>query len=57
MKKKYEKMTVTVVKFETEDVLWTSGFFGDEDIMTPKSEVRSINSDIGSTISDQTNPT
>ena len=44
------------IRFETESVLFGSGFCGEEDDFTKKSEVRSINGDYGSGLKDKTNP-
>ncbi len=56
-KRKYEPMELSVIKFETEEILWTSGFFGDEDDLS-ESTPMSIFADNGIfSKKNQVNPT
>ena len=56
MKKNYEPIQIRYVRFETESVLFGSGFFGDEDDLTKKANVRHINGDYSNIIKDKSNP-
>jgi len=58
LKKAYEPMKLSYVRFETENVLWTSGFFGEEDDFTKdKENTISVNAQTDSRLKDQINPT